>query len=407
MIEQTDILAERFSAVDHPAENPNWLEVRRRAGSPRRRGWLLVPLAAGMAAIAVGSALGLYEQLVDFVSAEPAPERVVVQFGQMGVRSRITLGGPQVRAGEARKITEATFRGKRHALFVAPTEDGGFCWVWEKLMGSCGRTAVGQSKLTQPLSAGWLDSPSGGPARVSGHVLDPAITRVEVVYEDGGRDAVSVVWVSEPIDAGFFFFETSSEHLRVGHRAKALVGLNDDGDEVARQPFKYFDPRWDSGEDGLPKIADRTRKRTLFDFRDHDGQQWTLVTAPAPGERLCWAYNGGGGCVSPKFPPIIGGMSMQPGEAVNVCCAVAPEVATVELRYEDGTRTALKPVNGFLLYVIPPAHYALGHRLESLAWLDAAGRETATRSFDTKRPGIYPCKEADEKKLDYGVRICP
>jgi hypothetical protein len=404
MIEQTDILAERFSAVEHPAENPNWLEVRRRAGSPRRRGWLLVPLAAAIAVVAIGSALGL-RQIVDFLSAEPAPERVVVQFGQVSVRSGIDIG-PGIDASEARKITEATFRGKRHALFVAPTEDGGFCWMWEKLNGSCGRTAV-MHATSQPLSAGWLDSTSGGPARVTGHVLDPAVARLEVRYEDGRRDQVRVVWVSPPIDAGFFLFETPPEHLRVGHRAKALVALDDDDKEVARQPFRFADPRWDSGPDGLPKLADRTRKRTLFDFRDHDGRRWTLVTAPAPGERLCWAYNGGGGCISPKFPPIVGGMGVQPGESVNVCCAVGPDVATVELRYEDGARTPLKPVDGFLLYVIPPAHYAVGHRLESLAWLDAAGRETASRSFDTKRPGIYPCEEAAKKELGYGVRICP
>ena len=406
MIEQTDVLAVQFAAVVHPAEDPDWLDVRRRARVPGNRRWLLLPLAAAIAAIAVGSAVGLYQELVDFFSAEPAPERVVVEFGQLGVRSTIHVGGPDVEAGAARKITEATFRGRRHALFVAPTEDGGFCWMWEKLNGSCGRTAVMHS-TSGKLSAGWLESPSGGPARVTGHVLGPEIVRLEVLYESGGRDDVRLVWVSAPIDAGFFLFETPQEHLRVGHRAKALVALDDEGHEVARQTFPFPDRRWDSAPDGLPRIADRAQKRTLFDFRDHDGQRWTLVTAPAPGERVCWAYNRGGSCVSPKFPPMIGGMSVQPGEAVNVCCAVASDVATVELRYEDGTRTKLEPVDGFLLYVIPPGHYPAGHRLAELAWLDADGRETAVRSFDTTQPDVYPCAKPEEKQLEYGVRICP
>jgi hypothetical protein len=232
-------------------------------------------------------------------------------------------------------------------------------------------------------------------------VLDSAITRLQILYEDGRRDDVRLVWVSPPIDAGFFLFETPSEHRRVGHRAKALVALDDEGKEVGRQTFPFFDRRWDSGQDGLPKIADRSGKRTLFDFHDDNGQRWTLVTAPAPGKRVCWAYNRGGGCVSPKFPPVVGAMN------VNVCCAVAPEVATVELRYEDGTQTKLKPVDGFLLYVIPPEHYAAGHRLESLAWLNANGRETAVRRFDTKRPGVYPCAKEQEQQFEYGVRICP
>lgn len=404
MNEPADILAEHFAAVVHPSENPDWLDVRRRARSPRRR-WLLVPLAAAIAAIAVGSALGLYGRLVDFVTAEPASERVVIDFGQQSVRSSLYFG-PRIRAREARKITEGTFRGRRHALYVAPTDDGGFCWQWEKLNGSCGRTGVMHS-TSAPLSAGWLESESGGPARITGHVLDPRITRLDVLYEDGRRDAVNVVWVSKPIDAGFFLFETPTTHLRVGHRAEAIVGLDEDGNELARQAFPFHDPRWDSGPDGLPRIADRSRKRTLFDFRDHHGQPWTLVTAPAPGDRICWAYNRGGGCVSPSHPPIVGGMSPQSGEAVNICCAVASDVAIVELRYEDGKRTRVEPVDGFLLYIIPPEHYALGHRLEELAWLDGDGREVASRRFDTRHPGIYPCKKSEEKQLEYGVRICP
>jgi hypothetical protein len=406
MSEQTDFLEAQFSAVVHPAEDPDWLDVRRRARCPRRRRWLLVPLAATIAAIAVGSALGLYPEFVDFFSAEPAPERVVVEFGQLSVRSAIHVGGPHVHAGSARKISEATFRGRRRALFVAPTADGGFCWMWEKWNGSCGRTAVMHS-TDRPLSTTWLASGSGGAALLTGHVIDPDVVKLEIIYEDRGRAAVRLLWVSRPIDAGFFLFETPPEHLRHGRRVKALVALDADGDEVAREPFPFNDPRWDSGPDGLPRIANRSRKRTVFDFRDHNGQQWTLVTAPAPGDRVCWAYNRGGGCISPQFPPIIGGMSIQPGEAVNVCCAVSSDVAIVELRYEDGTRTKLEPVDGFLLYVIPPEHYAAGHRPETLAWLREDGTETASRSFDTAQPGIYPCARGEEKQLEYGVRICP
>jgi hypothetical protein len=89
MIEQTDILAEHFAAVVHPADDPavvhpaddpDWLDVRRRVGPRRRRRWLLVPVAAAVAVIAVGSALGLYPRIVDFFTAERAPEHVVVQF---------------------------------------------------------------------------------------------------------------------------------------------------------------------------------------------------------------------------------------------------------------------------------------------------------------------------------------
>lgn len=396
MIEQPDILAERFAALRNPIDDSDWLEVRRRARDGRR--WLAVPLAAALAAILVGSALALYGRIVDFFDAEPAPERVVVHFGQQDARGKIGLG-QRVNAGEARKITEATIRGKRSSLFVAPTPDGGFCWLWERSAGSCARTKL--NTLDEPVSAISLESPKGGAAQLSGVVLDPAVARVVVEADDGARSEVEVVWVSSPIDAGFFVYEARDRPI------VTLIGLDEDGRELHRQAFPRTDPRWEPGPDGLPRIADRTKKRTLFDFRDHRGQAWKLVVAPAPGDRLCWAYNGGAGCTSPKFPPIIGGMSIQPGGSMNICCAVAEGVATVELLYEDGERTELKPVDGFLLYIIPPEHYPRGHRLETLVWRDAAGGEVARRTFKTDQAGLYPCEKSEELKLGYGVSMCP
>lgn len=399
MIEQPDLLSERFAALADPLDDSDWQEVTRRARRGLRRPWVALPLAAALAAILVGSALGLYGQVVDFFSAEPAPERVVVQFGQMAARAGISMG-PHVDAEEARKITEATIGGKRRSLFVAPTADGGFCWMWEKFSGSCGRTAI---VADRPMSGGWLENPGRGAARLAGHVLDPSIVRLEALHQSDKRTEVPVVWVSAPISAGFFYYEAPSERDAV----IALVALDADGRELHRQDYPRTDPRWEAGADGLPRIADRTKKRTLFDFRDHRGQAWTLVVAPAPEEKTCWAYSRGGGCVSPRSPAIIGGMSVQSGDSVNLCCAVADGVATVELRYEDGTRKKLTPVDGFLLSIIPPEHYPLGHRLERLVWLDQAGNEVAERTFKADQAGIYPCEKRDEIDLGYGQKVCP
>jgi hypothetical protein len=95
------------------------------------------------------------------------------------------------------------------------------------------------------------------------------------------------------------------------------------------------------------------------------------------------------------------------GGVANLCCALAADVATVELRYEDGDRARLKPVDGFLLYVIPHAHYPRGHRLEQIIWRDDAGREVASRKQPTEMPGIYPCAKDEERDLGYGVTMCP
>lgn len=394
------LLAARFAALSNPLDDSDWLDVRRRARRRPSRRLLALPLAAALAALLAGSAFALYRELVDFLSAEPAPERVVVEFGRMSARATVGLG-PRVEPGAARKITEAQIRGKRQPLYVAPTRGGGFCWRWGQT-GSCGRTHPTQS----PLGVVWLES-AQGPAELTGHLLDPQIARLELEYENGDRVEIPTVWVSPPIDAGFYAFEVPSDRLRPGRRAKTLIALNAEGDEVATHAFRYSDPNWETAADGLPRAADRTKKRTLFDFRDHRGERWTLTIAPAPGDRLCWAYDGGGGCLSPKFPATIEGMGVQGGAAVNVCCAVGEGVATVELRYEDGTRAELKPVAGFLLHVIPPEQYARGRRLETIVWRDVDGRELARRPIPTDRKGIYPCSEDEEIDLGYGQTICP
>jgi hypothetical protein len=403
MIEQPDPLAERFSVLTNPLDDSDWLDVRRRARALPRR-WLLIPVAAVIAVVVVGSAFALYHELVDFFSAEPAPERVVVEFGQIDARGSIGFG-PRINAGEARKITEATIDGKRRTLYVAPTPDGGFCWMWSTVSGGCARTKVAPRR--DAVSASGRESPGGGPSLLTGRILDPAVTRVQLEYENGERSEIAFVWVSKPIDAGFFIFEVPAQHLLAGQRGRTLLGFDKDGRELGRQAFPITDQRWESGPDGLPRIADRSQKRTLYDFRDHRGTRWTLVVAPAPEDRTCFAYERGGGCVSPKHPPIIGGMGVQPGNAVNICCAVADGVDTVELRYEDGDRRRLEPRDGFLLYVIPPEHYPRGQRLEELVWLDGSDRAVSSRNLKTTQPGIYPCEKDEEIDLGYGQSVCP
>lgn len=397
--ENESLLASRF-AVLATADRGDWLDVRRRARRMRLRRAAL-PVAALVAAIVVGSALALYKDTIDFWSSPPAPERIVIDFGKMRALGSIRLGA-NVIPGEARKITSVVIEGKPRALYVAPTSDGGFCWRWH-YVGSCGRIRADQPSL----GGGWLESEYGGAAQIHGHLLDSEIRRLELEYEDGERADIPFVWVTAPIDAGFYYFETPPEHLPVGHRAAVLRALDENGDEIARNEYPYSDPNWEDAPDGLPRIADRSQKRTLFDFRDHRGTRWSLVVAPAPGERLCYAYNFGGGCLSPTFPAIIGAMGVGGGNVVDVCCAVAEGVANVLLHYQDGTRTELEPVDGFLLYVIPPEQYELGHRLEQIAWLDDDGREIASRMMQPDRSGVYPCAKDEQIELGSGVTTCP
>jgi hypothetical protein len=372
MTDLTDrLLADRFAGLTSALDDSDWLDVRRRAGlGGRSRAWIALPLAAALAAIVVGSALALYRDEIDFWSSPPAPERIVVDFDELRARATVGLGADVI-AEETRRVTFFEIDGEQRGLFVAPTESGGYCFRLH-FIGSCGRTPHDRPDF----SVGWLESEHGGAAWINGDFLDPNISRIDVEFEDGARASIPFVWVTEPIEAGFLSYDVPDAHLPAGHRAAVVRAFDADGNELARQMLPFSDPLWESGPDGLPRIADRTQKRTPFDFRDHRGVRWTLVTAPAPAERLCYAYNFGGGCFSPKVPPVIGAMRIEDDKVFYVCCGVPETVAAVELRRVDGGRTRLKPVDEFLLHVDP----ADQPRVVEIAWLDAEGREVATRA---------------------------
>ena len=125
MTDADTLLRERFAALANPHDDSDWLDVRRR--SRRRRRVYLLPVAAAVAALAAASALAVERDIADFFRAEPAPERVVVDFGRLLVHSDVLGGGFDVVPREARKVLDAPVDGRRRPFFVAPTESGGFC----------------------------------------------------------------------------------------------------------------------------------------------------------------------------------------------------------------------------------------------------------------------------------------
>src|SRR5439155_18784164 len=81
----SDQLARRFDRLLH-SEDGNWQEVLRRVKRTRhrRRAALLAGLA-GAAVLIAPTALALRGTIVDFFKAEPAPQRVVLDFAQLDV----------------------------------------------------------------------------------------------------------------------------------------------------------------------------------------------------------------------------------------------------------------------------------------------------------------------------------
>jgi hypothetical protein len=387
--------------VPREQEPRRWHDVVDRTSASRRRRLLGLAAAAVLTAVVVGAGGAFHRDVVDFFSADPAPEPIQIDFLRAGARTDM-IKGPGHGALVAREVAKFAVDGEVKPFWVSPMERGGFCLRWHTI-GMCP-----PASRESPVKIGF-----GGQNGEYGQdwfiavVADSAIQRLELEYADGESVELPFVWVSAPIDSGFSAFQVPASRQRKGLHAVAVTGYDADGNAVERRelPVKS-DPRWEAAADGLPRIADRSKKRTLFDFRDETGARWTLTVAPAPEEKLCYAHNRGAGCVSPRFPAtppaVIPG-----GKAIMVCCTVAEGVTKVELLFQDGRRIEVEPVDGFLLYEIPSEQYSRGKRLETIVSRDASGEEVGRVDVRADSPGIYPCERSEEVEYGYGQTICP
>ncbi len=276
-----------------PADG-DWQDVLQRAGVSRQTAAPPVPVrgrrrlvAAAIAFVAVATAIatpafGLQRIVLDFIrkdvlfsKAEPAPNVVKKQFADLGFGAppRFAIG---VQAARARAVGTFSLRGKQHMLFVAPTRRGGFCWVFEKANGGCLR---GAKERGRRISASWTGRAGPGAASTvssgEGTLTVPETARLELRYASGPPTTVPFVYVSKPIDAGFFAFAAPKRR-----RVTALVALDAQGRVLARQDFPVIRRR--PARRPLPPPAG---PRTIR----------TLPTEPAvpPGEPLQRGRGGG------------------------------------------------------------------------------------------------------------------
>jgi hypothetical protein len=158
----------------------------------------------------------------------------------------------------------------------------------------------------------------------------------------------------------------------------------------------------------LPRRADAANARKIIDFRSTRGNEIYLWTMPRTGGGLCYLFNRGEGCPPSEsgagFPTLNGGLSGG-ADPILLFLQTKPDVAAVELRYQNGDSERVMPVDGFVLTEITTAHYAQGRRLASAVALDRSGSTLDTERFDPQSMGVYPCRTP--KKLGYGVSACP
>jgi hypothetical protein len=236
MTGQPDLLAERFAALTNMLDDSDWKEVRRHARPVPRRA-LAIPVAAALAVVIGGSAFAVYREMVDFFSAAPAPERIQRDFDflrEHTAEASAKFGGPRFTTeGPAREAMRVQIDGEVRSYWVVPTREGGFCTRLHFLV-SCMTPEQRQVKIGAGIGAGGLTAgDSGGFDWIKGSVSDEAVQEVELLYQDGERVQLPFVWVSAPIDAGFFAYDVPEPHEQPGRLAGAVIGRDADGNVVA------------------------------------------------------------------------------------------------------------------------------------------------------------------------------
>jgi hypothetical protein len=243
--------------VPDPMADGNWDDVLARAGQtvatrpslPRRR----VPVAVAVVVAAVvvvlfaTPAFGLRSALFDligrtdvpFSASKPAPNRVKKQYLDLSTRLASTafasrFGVPI--AAEAREVGTFTINGHSRKLWVVPTKSSGFCYTFEKAGGGCNEGGAVQ-RAERPLSVTWLASVTVV-TQISGTITAPNAVRLQVIYGDGARATIPFVWVSRPIAAGFFAYNTPANRLADARRPTALVLTDRRGTVLARDAIE-------------------------------------------------------------------------------------------------------------------------------------------------------------------------
>jgi hypothetical protein len=242
-----DELRERFADLRHPPDDPDWLEVRRLARRRRHpRPSIAIAIAAAAAAVvAAAPALGLGGKLVRlFDSGEPAPAPIERSFAELDADAP-----PELATGVAASQTRKLVLPGDVALWIAPTNRGGFCLFVEGGGGQCDTARA--LEFWPTFSIGGDYSHQGvienGPVLIDGSTTLDDAASVEVQFEDGSSVTIPVVWVTTPIDAGFFGYDVPAANLRVGARPKLLILRDADGNELRRDSSAFLVPAFRQG----------------------------------------------------------------------------------------------------------------------------------------------------------------
>jgi len=191
--------------------------------------------AALLAAIlAATPAWALVRDVLPFWDQPAAPQSVQLQFYSLNLGAPPGMS-PRAAAGETRKVGRFVFGGSSHTLWVAPAKNGGFCSLWLPAGGG------GCSTSGKPLSTGALLR-LGVPEWITGDATAPEVSDVVIRFSDGSAVHPRIVWVSAPIDAGFFAYDVRPGEQSARRHVTAVDAYDRRGTLVQHQTFTDAGP---------------------------------------------------------------------------------------------------------------------------------------------------------------------
>jgi len=257
-------------------------------------------------------------------------------------------------------------------LFSVPTARTLCGWVWiEGQRGYQGRPDMGSvcGTAQETFLALFSQPVDGELVRLLSGRASEDVVRVTVRF---GERTVDV-----PLIGRWFFAELTEA-------PSALVTYDAAGHVVDEHKIDLALPHGQPAPQ--PQPADKPH--TVSEITAHGGEQLALEVAPASDGGYCMTVRSdrrrpNSGCSIPKpRPREIGVTAMNfggaPGGVLLLVGPVGSDIATLELRYENG-RVDPVPLNeGWVLYEVGPADYAEGRRPETLVGRDASGHRVAT-----------------------------
>ena len=335
----------------------------------KRRG--LVVLAFVGAAIVATTAYGVVRELI---IGDPAPEEVKQALARFGHEAELIPyprpEDPRVEDARVAAVLESSV-GPAY-LFSVPNARDLCGWVWiEGQRGYQGRPDMGSvcGRSRETFFAFFPQPVEGGLVRLLSGRASSEVARVSVRF---GARAVDI-----PLTGRWFFAELSEEPT-------ALISYDAAGRVVDDHDIRLDLPR------GAPAPQPRPAGPGLkvAEISARDGEAIALEVAPASDGGYCMTVGSdrrrpNAGCSIPMPSPReigVTAMNFGGGAPDGVLLLVGPvgsDIATLELRYENGRVAPVPLRDGWVLFEVERADYVHGRRPESLVARSPSGREIA------------------------------